>query len=136
ERDLADGLPVARGLGTAERRAPSLWNLAWSRSFFWDGRADSLWSQALQPIENEVEMGGDRVAIARYVAGDPVLSEAYGRVFGALPAPGQLARLPERAKPMPASADDPRHRAWEAMSPDDRAAVDRIFVDLGKALAA
>lgn len=41
----------------AARRAPSLLNRAFGNSFFWDGRAATLEDQALQPIENPVEMG-------------------------------------------------------------------------------
>lgn len=48
------------GLGTngnkLGRNAPHLYNLAWSSSFFWDGRADSLEQQSLMPIESKAEM--------------------------------------------------------------------------------
>ena len=33
-----------------------LFNLAWKREFFWDGRAKSLREQVLQPIQNPIEM--------------------------------------------------------------------------------
>jgi cytochrome c peroxidase len=33
-----------------------LFNLAWKRSFFWDGRAPSLRAQALMPIQDHTEM--------------------------------------------------------------------------------
>jgi cytochrome c peroxidase len=53
-----DGLPRAVGhtkkpLG---RRTPTLLNLAWSDSMFWDGRAESLEEQALGPIQAAGEM--------------------------------------------------------------------------------
>ncbi len=38
------------------RNAMPLFNLAWKKSFFWDGRAASLREQALQPIQNPLEM--------------------------------------------------------------------------------
>jgi cytochrome c peroxidase len=38
------------------RNAMPLFNLAWKKSFFWDGRAASLREQSLQPIQNPVEM--------------------------------------------------------------------------------
>lgn len=41
-------------LGT--RQAMAIVNLLWQQHFFWDGRANSLESQALLPIENPVEM--------------------------------------------------------------------------------
>jgi cytochrome c peroxidase len=39
-----------------ERNAMPLFNLAWKQEFFWDGRAPSLRRQAVEPIENPVEM--------------------------------------------------------------------------------
>jgi cytochrome c peroxidase len=58
ENGFADPNPVSLGVedqpGT--RNASSLANLAWSRRFFWDGRATSLEEQAGKPIENPVEM--------------------------------------------------------------------------------
>lgn len=55
---FADPNPVSSGVEelTGTRNAPSLSNLAWSRHFFWDGRAMSLEEQAGMPIENPVEM--------------------------------------------------------------------------------
>lgn len=38
------------------RNAMPLFNLAWKRSFFWDGRAPSLRAQALMPIQDHTEM--------------------------------------------------------------------------------
>jgi cytochrome c peroxidase len=38
------------------RNAMPLFNLAWKKAFFWDGRAASLREQALQPIQNPLEM--------------------------------------------------------------------------------
>ena len=39
------------------RRTPTILNLAWDELFFWDGRADSLETQALGPIASTAEMG-------------------------------------------------------------------------------
>lgn len=41
---------------TGTRNAMPLFNLAWKRSFFWDGRAPSLRAQVLLPIQNPIEM--------------------------------------------------------------------------------
>jgi cytochrome c peroxidase len=55
---FTDGRRVARGaegdLGT--RNSMPLFNLAWKKDFFWDGRAKSLREQVLQPIQNPIEM--------------------------------------------------------------------------------
>jgi cytochrome c peroxidase len=58
-RAFSDGRAVARGINGAEgtRSAPALINRGYGRSFFWDGRADSLERQVLQPIFNPIELG-------------------------------------------------------------------------------
>ena len=58
EKAFTDGRPTARGaegeFGT--RNSMPLFNLAWKKEFFWDGRAKSLREQVLQPIQNPIEM--------------------------------------------------------------------------------
>ncbi len=56
---FADGRPRSRGVGGAEvnRAAPSLWNVAFLNSFFWDGRAQSLEEQMQGPLYDASEMG-------------------------------------------------------------------------------
>jgi cytochrome c peroxidase len=58
EKAFTDGRRTARGaegdFGT--RNAMPLFNLAWKKDFFWDGRAKSLRGQVLQPIQNPIEM--------------------------------------------------------------------------------
>jgi cytochrome c peroxidase len=58
EHGFADPNPVSSGVENqpGTRNASSLSNLAWSRHFFWDGRATSLEEQAGKPLENPVEM--------------------------------------------------------------------------------
>ena len=53
-----DGLPTAIGHGmeVLERRTPTIVNLAWSTSMFWDGRMATLEEQALGPVEAAGEM--------------------------------------------------------------------------------
>lgn len=42
--------------GQVSRNSPHIYNLAWSNTLFWDGRASSLEEQALGPIEAAGEM--------------------------------------------------------------------------------
>ena len=76
---FADGRPRSVGVGGAElrRAAPSLWNVAFLQSFFWDGRADSLEEQMLGPLYDDREMGGDP---ARLLAGIGA-NGTYRRLF-------------------------------------------------------
>lgn len=133
---FADGKPLAVGLGTAERHTPSLWNAAFQRWYFWDGRVDTLWGQAVQPLENPVELGSSRTALARLVALDATLRAEYEALFGALPTELEAGSLPEHARPVPEDAQHAHARAWAALAPERRAAVEHVAVRCFKALAA
>lgn len=131
ERAFTDGKQVSEGVGKTSRNAPGLIDVAWQRWFFWDGRADTLWSQALKPIEHPLEMNGDRVAIAKLLELDPVLRDEYERVFGSLP---ETLGWPGRARPE--EGDTQLARAWRGLSDVERELADRVFSNVGKALAA
>lgn len=137
---FTDGLPVAAGRTPRERSAPTLLNVAQQRWLNWDGSADTLWAQALRPIEHPQEMGGDRVSVARLVRDDATLRGAYEAIFGALPAL-KWDGLPQRARPWSAHAgarpaDDAMDAAWNAIAPRDQDAIDAMFANVGKAIAA
>jgi cytochrome c peroxidase len=91
--------------------------------WFWDGRADSMWSQAIAAMESVPEMDFSRAEAAHYVAA--VYPAQYEAVFGALP---DLTAVPPRGKP-----GDP---AWDALDGQTRAGVERVFANVGKALEA
>jgi len=54
-------------------------------SFFWDGRAPSLESQALGPIESTAEMNQDLGELEEELAAVPGYVEAFQEVFGSRP---------------------------------------------------
>jgi len=58
ELAFTDGLPLAQGVGAVPGHTPTIIGMAYSPWFFWDGRKDSQWSQALGPMESPVEHGG------------------------------------------------------------------------------
>ncbi|APH72165.1 cytochrome-c peroxidase [Aquibium oceanicum] len=128
ERHFQDDLPLARGIGRTNRRTMPLSGVAWSPWQFWDGRADSLWAQALGPMENPVEHGGNRTAFVRAVAQEH--RDAYEALFGPLP---DVEGLPENAGPFGGPEEK---QAWDALTPERRDAVNRVFSNLGKAIAA
>jgi cytochrome c peroxidase len=103
-KGFSDGRNLAVGLQKGRRHSPTVWNAAYNRWFFWDGRADSLWAQALRPIENTLEMGSTRQAVARLIESDDNLRREYVSCFGELPR--------------------------------ESSNVDRMFANVGKALAA
>jgi cytochrome c peroxidase len=61
------------------RRAPTLRNRAFGKSFFWDGRADSLEHQALLPIADADEMGSSVAESLRRLQAD----KGYKAMFDA-----------------------------------------------------
>ncbi len=123
-----DGKPVAEGLATGRRRTMPVMGAARSPFLFWDGRKDSLWSQALGPLEDAAEHGGNRVRFARIVKEHH--RGAYEQVFGRLP---ELPGLPADASPV---GTDGEKAAWAAMPAPTRDQVNRIFANMGKAIAA
>jgi cytochrome c peroxidase len=63
------------------RRTPTLWNLAWGLTFFWDGRAGSLEAQASGPIENVREMGGDIAKAGARLGADAAMVKRFAAAF-------------------------------------------------------
>ena len=128
ERLFQDDIRLGRGIGTTNRRTMTIIGTAYSPWLFWDGRKDSLWSQALGPMENPVEHGGNRTQYAHLIA--RYYRQEYEALFGPLP---DLSGLPASAGPVP----DPQARsAWEAMPPQQQEAVTHIYANMGKAIAA
>ena len=130
----ADTGPTSDGAGTGVMNAPTTWNGGYQRWFFWNGRADSLWAQALGPLESAREHGSSRTDIARAVYDDPKLRLMYEVLFGALPDLSDTRRFPRGA--MPSLEDSDASKAWASMNPADQQAVTEVFVSVGKALDA
>jgi len=65
DHGLSASSPFAQGIGgkRTTRNAPSLFNRAYGKAFFWDGRETTLEAQALRPIGCPQEMG-DSVSAA------------------------------------------------------------------------
>ena len=128
---FTDGLPLAKGVGQTPRGAPTIVGSAYSPWLFWDGRKDSQWAQALGPLESPLEHAGTRTQYAHLIA--RFYRSEYEALFGPLPDLSDPARFPPSAGPV----KNPGARAaWEAMSPSDRDAVTRVYVNMGKAIAA
>jgi cytochrome c peroxidase len=70
EHAFSDGKRVSSGIhgATGTRNAPALVQAAFSRSFFWDGRAATLERQVLQPILNPNELGLTETELERRTA--------------------------------------------------------------------
>jgi len=118
------------GAGYTGRNAPSVINAAYSERWqFWDGRADSLWSQALGPPEGPVECNGSRLVVAHLIF-DKYRDE-YNAVFPDYQLAGDLANtalFPATGKP--------GDTTFDGMDPANKDIVNRIYANFGKAIAA
>ena len=70
------------------------------------------------------------------VAQSPQLRIHYEAAFGTLPDLSDPSRFPPNGRPIPGEPDHPHHLTWLSLEEKDRATIDLIFSNLGKALAA
>jgi cytochrome c peroxidase len=81
------GKSVSAGISgqVGKRNAPSLVNIAYDTTFFWDGRAHTLEQQATMPITNPIEMGSvgvDSATVLKKLAADPYYLKLFENAFG------------------------------------------------------
>lgn len=80
---FSDGRAQARGLADLPLNTPTLLGAAWSLWQFRDGRADSLWAQATQPLRDAREQGLDADTLLQVLQRH--YREPYEALFGPLP---------------------------------------------------
>jgi cytochrome c peroxidase len=86
DKAFADGRAVAEGVRkrTGTRNTPTLWNVAYFTSQFWDGRRDTLETQAKDPFVNPVEHGfAGQQAVLNIVRDDADYVAQFKKVFDA-----------------------------------------------------
>lgn len=91
-RAFTDGRKVAEGVGGAhgDRNTPTIINRAWGAQFFFDGRADTLEQQVLQPLLGDKELGATpETVLARAKA---YYRPGFREAFQAEPSMGLVAR--------------------------------------------
>ena len=83
EKGLADGLDRSIGIGqqTVKRGAPSLWNVAFLKLLFWDGRAKTLEEQMQGPLFSEDEMGTTPEQLKSTLNAIPNYVKMFGDAF-------------------------------------------------------
>ncbi len=133
QRNFTDGLQQALAIGHLQRNTPGIVGAAWSPWLHWDGSRDSLWAQALAPLEDPLEHGGNRLFYARFIAGEPEYRQSYVSIFGELPDFSDTDRFPLHAGPL---VNEEWNKAWQNMSVEDQHAVNHVFANIGKVLAA
>lgn len=131
---FTDGFPVSFGTRTTQRNAPTLMGTAYSLWLLWDGHKDSLWAQALEPIEHPDKQGSTRLHAAHLIYQDEAYRAMYETVFG--PLPSELANF-DRFLDSGGPVEDAGYRAnWDSMTSTDQATITQIYANLGKAIAA
>ncbi|MFO7635393.1 MAG: cytochrome c peroxidase, partial [Caldilinea sp.] len=131
EHHFTDARPFGVGMGTIPLNTMTLIGASYSPWQTWNGQNDSQWAQALLPLENPLEHGGNRTRYAHIIAEN--YAADYEALFGPLPDLADKQRFPRNAGPVDNAAAS---IAWETMTPEDRDEVNRIFANIGKALAA
>ena len=132
---FSDGLSFSVALGETRRHAPHLFNVGFQRWFYWDGRRDTLWGQALVPLENDIEMGSDRISVLKFIASEDTYRTQFEALFGALPI-ALLDTVGGSAKPVPGDETDERHLRWMTLTDPQKLTVNEAFSNVGKAIAA
>ena len=134
QNGFADNKALSVGSKQTARHTPALLGAAQSNWFYWDGRRDSLWAQAITPIETVGEMDSNRTDAVRFIAEHPQYSKAYAElspqdasVFSELT---DSARFPAGASPF-----GPGKRAWYRMSQADQFRINSAYATLGKIIA-
>lgn len=127
-KQFQDGRAVGQGVGTGIRRTMTAVAAGHSAFLFWDGRKDSLWSQAVGPLEDQAEHGGNRLAYAHLMQAH--YREQYEAIFGTLP---ELGHLPSEASPL---GTPEQKAAWNALDSATRHDISLVLANIGKAIAA
>jgi cytochrome c peroxidase len=125
ELAFTDRKAVSTGKGVGNRNSPTVFNAADLKVQFWDGRADSLWSQPLFAIEDPLEMASSRLQLAHFIADTAELRPMYEKVFGAMPA----------VETWPA-AGKPGDEAFDSLPASTQDEVNRLTANVGKAFEA
>ena len=120
------------GVGFSRRNTRSIVGSAYSPWLYSDGRKDSLWSQALAPLEDPNEHGSNRMRLAKLLANDSHYQTVYESMFGPLPDTSDPERYPADASPLRENLKP----AWNSMSAEDQELINEVFVNIGKAIAA
>ncbi len=133
DKQFTDGLAVAQGIAITTRNTPTIIGSAWNEWQYWDGRRDSLWSQALVPIEAAAEMGSTRTAAVRYLLNTEQYATRFQQIFGPSPLKPNHPALQTDAAPY---GTDEQKRAWFAIDKKTQLQINTFFANIGKAISA
>lgn len=115
-----------------DRNTPTLLGVGHLQWFYWDGRRDSLWAQALIPFEATSEMGGTRVTVVKAISDNEEYLDMYQALFGPFP-DLNFGSLPNSASPIGEAEVQNR---WYRLDSSKRQVINRVFSNIGKSIAA
>jgi cytochrome c peroxidase len=124
----ADAVPRGIRGQILTRRAPSLFNRAYGTAFFWDARAVSLEEQALQPIENPLEMGSSVAAAVERLRASPMYTAQFTAAFDDGVTSANLAKAIASFERVLVRGDSPvdrfrRKGEHDALTPEQRSGL-------------
>jgi len=81
---FTDGKPVSEGVNGQKggRNAPTVFNVAYFTTQFWDGRAPNLEKQAEGPVQNPIEMAHTLEGVEQKLTADPTYQAEFEKAFG------------------------------------------------------
>ena len=106
------------------RNAPTIFNAGFLTFNHWDGRHYPLWNGCAAPIEGAI--GGSRLKLAHRLY--ELYRADYEALFGAMPDLSDTVRFPTAGKP--------GQPAWDNMADADKEAINRVWINFGKSVAA
>ena len=128
---FSDGLTQSFGADVTPRHSPTIFDAANHTWFRWDGGCDSLWCQAIGPLESPREMNGSRTFVVGAIQADPGLKTQYEALFGSLP---DVSGIDPSAKPT--TTDPVANGHWEALSDEEQHQITEALVHVVKSIAA
>ena len=83
QKGFSDGRGLAQGIGDSllSRSSPSLWNVAYLQSFFWDARANSLEEQMQGPLYALNEMANTPENLLNTLNGISIYQDLFSQAF-------------------------------------------------------
>ena len=136
---------TSQGVAFTARHTPTVFNVGFGPGragstvwLTWDGKKDSLWSQALASPESPVDMGGSRVKVALLLYDK--YRQPYTALFGDMPelrdGAGNPLVIPGALPLKPGATASAETMAWDALSDTLKDQITRVYVNFGKAIAA
>lgn len=133
DKGFTDGLAKGKGVHKTGRNTLTLLGAAYQDWFYWDGRKDSLWAQALVPFEAADEMASSRVQVLRLIGKDKNYRQQYEALFGQFPSVINQSTIKANAGPW---GDSKTRNNWYRIPKPIQQKINRAYANIGKAIAA